>query len=185
MWFKGDSFDRVSSSVRKRSHNIWLRAWSGRWLSAHRKVDLAMFEFVCRPGWRLYKNLFIFVGECALTVLGAWNQGSLPLVVFIIHWPELNGSRQQSLKWHLVSNSQVLSVEFSSMSESSQTSPVDLCYEKRCSCLVFPYKQGEKTWHTDPKFSPPPPPLIAPPTWNIWIWVHDIWTHPLLDGKNC
>ena len=34
-----------------------------------------MFEFVCRPAWRLYKNLFILVWEIAVAILGAWNRG--------------------------------------------------------------------------------------------------------------
>ena len=104
----GDSLDIVSSWVCKQSRNIWLLAWSEQWLSAHRKADSAMVEFVCRPGWRLYKNLFILVGETALAVTGVWNRGySLSLVIFIIHGPKLNGSGQEPRKRHFDWNFQV------------------------------------------------------------------------------
>ena len=49
------------------------------------------------------------------------------------------------------------------MSESSQTSQADLCYVKRCSCVVFPWKHREKTWQTGTKVNPHPPPPSVPP----------------------
>ena len=117
----GDSLDGVSSSVCKQSRNTWSRAWSEQWLSARRKADSAMFEFVCRPGWRLYKNLFILVGETALAVTGAWNQG-------YTHYP-LSYSLFMDLSWMAPGRTTQppFRLKFSSMSESSQTSQADLC----------------------------------------------------------
>ena len=60
---------------------------------------------------------------------------------YFIFTDQLNGSEQQSRKWHLVLNFQV------HMSESTQTSQADLCCVKRCSsgsCVVFSLQTGRK-----------------------------------------
>ena len=53
-------------------------------------------------------------------------------------------------------------VKFSSMSESSQTLQADLCYVKRCSCVVFSLKAGRKDLTNRHESLRPPLSLCAP-----------------------
>ena len=70
------------------------------------------------------------------------------------------------------------------MSESTQTSRADLCDVKRCSCVVFPWKQEEKTWQTGLKFSlPTPPPNCSFSSWKmLYLDTRDM-RNPVLHGK--
>ena len=53
-------------------------------------------------------------------------------------------------------------VKFSSTSESIQTLQADLCYVKRCSCVVFSLKVRRKDLTNMHKSQPPPPLPLCP-----------------------
>ena len=135
MWILGRWADKVVSEIWQR--NV---AWPGQWLSARREADSAMFEFVCRPVWRLYKNIFILVGDCYRHVGGV--KSKLLITACRIHY---SSARIEWLRATITKPP--FRVKFSNMSESSKTSQADLCYVKRPRyCVFFPPKStGGKT----------------------------------------
>ena len=103
------------------------------------EADWAKLEFVCRTGWRLYKNLFILVGENALAVKGAWNRGySLALVILII---------QVGPNWRAPSKRGVCTYFIAIFHAYS------FCV-KKCPCFFF--QESRKIWT---KLHENPPPL--------------------------
>ena len=109
------------------------------------EADWAKLEFVCRTGWRLYKNLFILVGENALAVKGTWNRGySLALVILII---------QVGPNWRAPSKRGVCTYFIAIFHAYS------FCV-KKCPCYFF--KKAEKYGPNYTKIHPPPPLPLCP-----------------------
>ena len=93
----------------------------------------------------------------------------------LLHHFKLNGSRQQSRKYHSKWNFQVCQIHPNFASR-----PVSC--EKMLLCYFFSLKAGRKDLTNRPKVlsSPPPPPPPTPHCSSLlkkcWIWIHKIWT---------